>query len=216
MWSYALRNKIQIIMAIINKIINNFNRPNEIDFKIAYYGPGLAGKTTNIEYLKDTLGCNKKSKIIDYSIGHGHVITFNFHPSILIGGQSTKFTLMTKVGHIYSKEAEMEVLKEANGIIFVADSQIARMYANEEQLNSLKVNLAELNYNYFDLPMVIQLNKRDLKEIECVASMINLFKERKDIKYFSSVAYRGVNVFETLKEVMKQTINKYKLQNKIK
>src|SRR5690242_2191458 len=103
------------------------NQQEEIRYKIIYYGPGLAGKSTNINYLYKNIAPERKSKISSYIIDNAHFVSFDYNPEIKINDKMVTFLIMGYIGNIFSLEAEMKVLKDVNGIIFVVDSQSERL-----------------------------------------------------------------------------------------
>src|SRR5499426_3495637 len=136
----------------------------EINCKIVYYGPGLCGKTTNIQYIYDKTGATAKGKLISLATESERTLFFDFLPIEIgtIRGFKTRFHLYTVPGQVFYDASRKLILKGVDGIVFVADSQIERMEANIESLENLRLNLTEQGYDLDRIPYVIQYNKRDL------------------------------------------------------
>jgi signal recognition particle receptor subunit beta len=176
----------------------------EINCKIVYYGPGLGGKTTNIQFIYDKTNPNTKGKLISLATETDRTLFFDFLPLDLgtVRGFKIRFHLYTVPGQVFYDASRKLILKGVDGVIFVADSQIERMEANEESVYNLQVNLKEQGYDLMNLPYVLQLNKRDLPNIVPVDEMIKKLK-KKDEPVFEAVATKGIGVFESLKAVAK-------------
>ncbi len=139
----------------------------EINCKLVYYGPGLCGKTTNLQYIYERTNPEHKGKMISLATETERTLFFDFLPLSLgeIRGFKTRFHLYTVPGQVFYDASRKLILKGVDGVIFVADSQIERMEANEESLENLRTNLAEQGYSLEKLPFVIQYNKRDLPNV---------------------------------------------------
>ena len=139
----------------------------EINCKIVYYGPGLCGKTTNLQYIYAKTSPEAKGKMISLATETERTLFFDFLPLSLgeIRGFKTRFHLYTVPGQVFYDASRKLILKGVDGVVFVADSQIERMEANIESLENLRTNLAEQGYNLDKLPYVIQYNKRDLPNV---------------------------------------------------
>ena len=176
----------------------------EINCKIVYYGPGLGGKTTNIQYVYDKTGTGAKGKLISLATETERTLFFDFLPIELgsIRGFRTRFHLYTVPGQVFYDASRKLILKGVDGVVFVADSQEARMDANVESIRNLKENLREHGYAIESVPYVLQLNKRDLPSVLPVADLVNALRI-KDEPHFEAVAPKGIGVFETLKAVVK-------------
>ena len=176
----------------------------EINCKIVYYGPGLCGKTTNIQYVFDKTGNGAKGKLISLATESERTLFFDFLPIELgtIRGFRTRFHLYTVPGQVFYDASRKLILKGVDGVVFVADSQEARMDANIESIRNLRENLLEHGYRVEKVPYVLQLNKRDLPTAVPVAELVATLRQG-DEPYFESVASKGVGVFETLKAVVK-------------
>lgn len=179
----------------------------EINCKIVYYGPGLGGKTTNLQYIYDSTAAQAKGKLISLATETDRTLFFDFLPLDLgtVRGFKTRFHLYTVPGQVFYDASRKLILKGVDGMVFVADSQRERMDANIESLFNLELNLKQHGYDLMKVPYVLQLNKRDLPN---VVSMADLTAEllRKDEPVFEGVANRGVGVFDTLKAVAKQVL----------
>ncbi|HNR38021.1 MAG TPA: ADP-ribosylation factor-like protein [Acidobacteriota bacterium] len=183
----------------------------EINCKIVYYGPGLGGKTTNIQYIYDTTNSDSKGKLISLATETDRTLFFDFLPLDLgtIRGFKTRFHLYTVPGQVFYDASRKLILKGVDGIVFVADSQDERMDANIESISNLKINLVENGFDINAIPYVLQLNKRDLPNITNIDDMVQELKVR-DEPIFEAVAIKGVGVMETLKAVAKQVIMELK------
>jgi signal recognition particle receptor subunit beta len=176
----------------------------EINCKIVYYGPGLCGKTTNLQYIYNKTSPETKGKLISLSTETDRTLFFDFLPLALgeIRGFKTRFHLYTVPGQVFYDASRKLILKGVDGVVFVADSQLERMDANLESLENLGVNLAEQGYDSNKVPTVIQYNKRDLPN---VVSLEDLRKEinLRGIPEYQAIAPTGVGVFDTLKAIAK-------------
>jgi Predicted GTPase len=179
----------------------------EINCKIVYYGPGLGGKTTNLQYIYDSTAQQSKGKLISLATETDRTLFFDFLPLDLgtVRGFKTRFHLYTVPGQVFYDASRKLILKGVDGMVFVADSQRERMDANAESLFNLELNLKQHGYDLSKLPYVMQFNKRDLPN---VVSVSDLKAEllRKDEPVFEGVANRGIGVFDTLKAVAKQVL----------
>ena len=179
----------------------------EINCKIVYYGPGLGGKTTNLQYIYDSTAQQSKGKLISLATETDRTLFFDFLPLDLgtVRGFKTRFHLYTVPGQVFYDASRKLILKGVDGVVFVADSQRERMDANAESLFNLDAKLIQYGNGLFKLPYVMQLNKRDLPN---VVSVSDLRAEliRKDEPVFEGVANRGIGVFDTLKAVAKQVL----------
>lgn len=179
----------------------------EINCKIVYYGPGLCGKTTNLQYIYNKTNPDAKGKMISLATETERTLFFDFLPLSLgeIRGFKTRFHLYTVPGQVFYDASRRLILKGVDGVVFVADSQEARFEANIESLENLRTNLADQGYNLDKLPYIVQYNKRDMPE---VMSVEDLRKELNPtgVPDFAAVATQGEGVFETLKAVAKQVL----------
>ncbi len=183
----------------------------EINCKIVYYGPGLGGKTTNLQYVYDKTNPDAKGKMISLATETERTLFFDFLPLALgtIRGFKTRFHLYTVPGQVFYDASRKLILKGVDGVVFVADSQLERMDANIESVENLKENLMEQGYDLAKVPYVIQYNKRDLDNI-ATAEELQKALNPMNVPWFEGVAPSGDGVFETLKAVAKQVLLKLK------
>ncbi len=183
----------------------------EINCKIVYYGPGLCGKTTNLQYIYKKTSPEAKGKMISLATETERTLFFDFLPLSLgeIRGFKTRFHLYTVPGQVFYDASRKLILKGVDGVVFVADSQVERMEANIESLENLKENLAEQGYDYGRIPKVIQYNKRDLPNAAPTAEMRGLLNPTA-APDFEGVAFRGDGVFETLKAIARFVLTELK------
>ncbi len=183
-------------------LINYSSR--EINVKIVYYGPGLCGKTTNIQYIYDKVSPDTKGKLITLATEMDRTLFFDFLPLELgtVKGFKTRFHLYTVPGQVYYDASRKLILRGTDGIVFVADSQTNRYDANIESLYNLHENLAEYNLKLDELPYAIQYNKRDLPDLITVPDLEEELNP-KHYPAFEAVAVDGIGVFDTLKAVAK-------------
>lgn len=190
----------------------------EITAKIVYYGPGLCGKTTNLQFIYDSLPSNSKSKMLSLATKTDRTLFFDFLPLDLgkIRGMRTKLQLYTVPGQVYYNSTRQLVLKGADGIVFVADSQDFALDANLESLQNLEDNLKRQGVRIREIPVVMQYNKRDLPNAMPVAEMDAEINKTLHGPSFQSVATTGIGVEETLKGVtqlvLSHLIKKYNLE----
>jgi signal recognition particle receptor subunit beta len=188
-------------------LINYSSR--EINCKIVYYGAGLCGKTTNIQYVYNKVDPGTKGKLITLATEMDRTLFFDFLPLELgtVKGFKTRFHLYTVPGQVYYDASRKLILRGVDGIVFVADSQASRFDANIESLYNLHENLDEYKLKIEDIPFVIQYNKRDMPDI---ISIDELEQELNPEGYPSheAVAVTGEGVFDTLKAVAKGVLKK--------
>jgi hypothetical protein len=185
----------------------------EINVKIVFYGPGLCGKTTNLQYIFEKSSPQQKGKLISLATETDRTLFFDFLPLDLgsVRGFKTRFHLYTVPGQVFYDASRKLILKGVDGVVFVADSQEARMDANEESLRNLEENLQENGFNLKSVPYVLQFNKRDLPTAVLVDDMYRLLNFKGE-PTFEAVATKGIGVFETLKAAAKQVL--YELRNR--
>ena len=183
----------------------------EINCKIVYYGPGLCGKTTNLQYVYAKTNPEAKGKMISLATETERTLFFDFLPLSLgeIRGFKTRFHLYTVPGQVFYDASRKLILKGVDGVVFVADSQVERMEANMESLENLRVNLGEQGYDYDRIPAVVQYNKRDLPNAVAVDELRNVLNPRR-LPEYQAVAPTGVGVFDTLKAVAKLVLTELK------
>ena len=179
----------------------------EINCKIVYYGPGLGGKTTNLQYIYDTSAPQQKGKLISLATETDRTLFFDFLPLELgtVRGFKARFHLYTVPGQVFYDASRKLILKGVDGVVFVADSQRERMDANHESLWNLETNLKGQGYDLMKIPYVLQLNKRDLNNIISVEDLAGEL-QRKGEPVVEAVASTGAGVFDTLKAVAKQVL----------
>ena len=185
----------------------------EINCKIVYYGPGLCGKTTNLQYIYDRTNPSAKGKLISLATETDRTLFFDFLPLDLgsVRGFKTRFHLYTVPGQVFYDASRKLILKGCDGVVFVADSQEPRMEANIESLKNLEANLKEQGYDLKTMPYVLQLNKRDLPTSMSPEELYPLLNYKGE-PTFEAIAPKGVGVFDTLKAVAKLVL--VELKNK--
>ena len=176
----------------------------EINCKLVYYGPGLGGKTANLQWVYDHTTSNQKGKMVSLATETDRTLFFDFLPLDLgsVRGFRTRFHLYTVPGQVFYEASRRLILKGADGVVFVADSQEERLDANLETLDNLREHLKDHNLDFETIPYVLQLNKRDLPNILAVEEL----KKQLNVKLepaVEAVAVTGQGVFDTLKEVAK-------------
>jgi mutual gliding-motility protein MglA len=183
----------------------------EINCKIVYYGPGLCGKTTNLQYIYNKTNPEAKGKMISLATETERTLFFDFLPLSLgeIRGFRTRFHLYTVPGQVFYDASRKLILKGVDGVVFVGDSQMERTEANIESLENLKDNLEEQGYDLEKIPYVIQYNKRDLPNASPLAELEEMLNPRKVVS-FEAVATKGIGVFDTLKAVAKLVLTELK------
>ncbi|MEZ4414157.1 MAG: ADP-ribosylation factor-like protein [Gemmatimonadota bacterium] len=179
----------------------------EINCKIVYYGTGLGGKTTNLEYVYEKINPDTKGKMISLATETDRTLFFDFLPIDLgeIRGFKTRFHLYTVPGQVYYNASRKLILKGVDGLVFVADSQEGRSEANIEAMHNLYENIESYGYEMDKLPFVIQYNKRDLPNVLAVEEMRAQLNPT-GVPDFEAVAVQGKGVFETLQAVSKLVV----------
>ena len=183
----------------------------EINCKIVYYGPGLCGKTTNLQYIYAKTNPEAKGKMISLATETERTLFYDFLPLSLgeIRGFRTRFHLYTVPGQVFYDASRKLILKGVDGVVYVADSQIERMEANIESLDNLRQNLVEQGYNLDQLPYVVQYNKRDLQDVAPISELSELLNPTR-VPEYEAVATTGQGVFDTLKAVAKLVLTELK------
>lgn len=176
----------------------------EINCKLVYYGPGLGGKTTNLEYVYEKVNPDTRGKLISLATEQERTLFFDFLPVDLgaIRGFRTRFHLYTVPGQVYYNASRRLILKGVDGLVFVADSQAERMDANIAALENLYENLSDYGYEPTQIPIVLQWNKRDLPSAVPVAELSRQLNPM-GLQEYEAVAVSGAGVFDTLKGVSK-------------
>jgi len=179
----------------------------EINCKIVYYGPGLCGKTTNLQHIYNKSAEGTKGKMISLATETERTLFFDFLPLALgeIRGFKTRFHLYTVPGQVFYDASRKLILKGVDGVVFVADSQDERLDANIESLENLKDNLEEQGFELSKLPFVIQYNKADLPNTTPIEELRSLLNPA-GVPDMTACAMTGEGVFETLKMVAKQVL----------
>ncbi len=192
-------------MAIINLM------EKQINCKIVYYGTGLGGKTTNLKYIYSQLSPQTRGEIVMLQTETERTLFFDFMSLDLgtVAGFTTRFSLYTVPGQVEYNASRRLILNGADGIIFVADSDVLRSSENIESLHNMDDNLGEYGLTLDSLPWVIQYNKRD---ISSAMSLDRLERECNvhNVPSFEAIAMDGRGVFATLKAVTKQVLNRLK------
>jgi signal recognition particle receptor subunit beta len=198
--------------ALLRKALSFINfAAREINCKIVYYGAGLGGKTTNLQVIYQKTAEQQKGKMISLATETERTLFFDFLPLDLgsVRGFKTRIHLYTVPGQVFYDASRKLILRGVDGIVFVAYSQEQRMDANVEALDNLMSNLQEHGYDFNKIPYVLQLNKRDLPNI-LSPEALNKELRKKNEAVVEAVAFQGVGVFETLKEIARQVLTELK------
>ena len=183
----------------------------EINCKLVYYGPGLGGKTANLQWIYDHTGNSQKGKMISLATETDRTLFFDFLPIDLgtVRGFKTRLHLYTVPGQVFYEASRKLILKGADGVVFVADSQEERLDANLETLENLREHLKEHHLDFNTLPYVLQCNKRDLPGVLPVEELARQLQVKNE-PVTEAVAFTGKGVFETLREVAKLVLTELK------
>jgi signal recognition particle receptor subunit beta len=183
----------------------------EINCKLVYYGPGLGGKTANLQWIYDHTGSTQKGKMISLATETDRTLFFDFLPIDLgtVRGFKTRIHLYTVPGQVFYEASRKLILKGADGVVFVADSQEERLDANLETLDNLREHLKEHKLDFQTIPYVLQLNKRDLPGVLSVEELTKQLQVKSE-PVMEGVAVTGQGVFETLREVAKLVLAELK------
>jgi signal recognition particle receptor subunit beta len=189
--------------------INYANK--EINCKIVYYGAGMSGKTTNIQYIYENTQKDQRGKLVTLSTENERTLFFDFLPLAVgdVRGYKTRFHLYTVPGQTFYEVSQQFILKGVDGVIFVADSQENRMEANIQSFELLERNLEYQGYDIGKVPLVFQYNKRDLADVVSVRELEATFNPMRH-PHHEAVASRGEGVMETLQAVCQQVIRDLK------
>ncbi len=179
----------------------------EINCKIVYYGPGLCGKTTNIQWIYEQANPDKRGKLVSLATETDRTLFFDFLPLDMgtVKGFKVRFHLYTVPGQVFYDASRKLILRGCDGVIFVADSQRPRMEANIESIANLATNLKENGFDIRTIPYVLQLNKRDMPSAAPVEEMERLLRFRNE-PMIEAVASQGTGVIETLKACARQIL----------
>jgi signal recognition particle receptor subunit beta len=174
----------------------------EIHCKIVYYGPGLCGKTKNLQFLHERTSPSRRGQLISLATPNERTLFFDFLPLDVgsLRGFQTRLHLYTVPGQVFYDAARRAILRGVDGIVFVADSQEARLAANVESIRNLEKNLREQGYEIAEIPYVLQLNKRDLSSAMPAAELSRLLTIKGE-PTLEATAATGAGVFETLKAI---------------
>lgn len=180
----------------------------EIHCKIVYYGPSLGGKTTNIQWVYAKTAKDQGRELNIMGTENERTLFFDFLPLFVgdIRGYKTRFHLYTVPGQVVYDASRKLIMKGLDGVIFVADSQAERMEENVESLKNLEINLKQQGYDIREIPLIIQYNKRDLKNLVPVSEMRRILNKYNSPD-FEAVASAGTGVFESLKTVSKTVVS---------
>jgi len=176
--------------------------------KIVYYGPGLCGKTTNLHHIYAKTSPQSRGEMVSLETETDRTLFFDLLPIDVgvIGGFKTRLQLYTIPGQVFYNTTRKLVLKGVDGIVFVADSQKAMLDANLESFKNLRENLAEIGLSIDEIPLVLQINKRDLPNIATADDDVDVIDPERKYDFVEAVASRGDGVFETLKVISKLTL----------
>lgn len=182
-------------------------RKREVLIKLVYYGPGLVGKTTNLSYVFERTDPGVRSPLLPHATENTRTISFDFRPKSLgpIDGYAIRFQLMTTPSPLFYDESRRFALKGADGVVFVADSQVERTAANAESLQNLNEYLASHGTRIGETPLVVQYNKRDLPNAAPVSELSRLLNPL-HVPELEATARLGEGVFDTLKAIAKAAI----------
>jgi signal recognition particle receptor subunit beta len=176
--------------------------------KIVYYGPGLCGKTTNLHHIYAKTSPQSRGEMVSLETETDRTLFFDLLPIDVgvIGGFKTRLQLYTIPGQVFYNTTRKLVLKGVDGLVFVADSQMAMLDANLESFKNLRENLGEIGLSIDEIPLVLQLNKRDLPNIAPAEAVVDVIDPERKFDFVEAVASRGDGVFETLKVISKLTL----------
>ncbi len=181
----------------------------EIIVKVVYYGPGLSGKTTNLQYLHSVLEPNRRGKLLSLSTEADRTLFFDFLPVEVgkIKDFSIRFQLYTVPGQVRYNATRKLVLKGADAVVFVADSQREMREQNIESLKNMRENLIANNINPDEIPLILQYNKRDLSNILSIAELNKDLNEGRKYEYVEAIAIDGTGVEDSFQRITKLAIN---------
>jgi mutual gliding-motility protein MglA len=188
-------------------VLNHVNK--ELTAKIVFYGPGLCGKTTNIKYIYEAMDEDRRGKILSLSTNSDRTLFFDFLPVDAgeLSGFKVKLQLYTVPGQVFYENTRKRVLKGADGIVFVADSQEKMLDADKASLQQMLISLEENGTRREDIPIVMQYNKRDLPDI-CTVEELDAALNTGNYPFFEAIASEGIGVEDTLESVSKLVIKR--------
>jgi hypothetical protein len=180
----------------------------EIDIKIVYYGPPLSGKTTNLEQIHSRMAHKKQSELVSLKADGDRTLFFDFLPLEIgqIGGLKPRFNLYTVPGQSMYRATRRLILEDVDGLAFVADSQRSRMADNERSFREMKRHLQSYGYRWYDVPLVLQYNKRDVADRIPESILQRRLNPDSALPYFNSIAVEGRGVIETLKHLINSVL----------
>jgi signal recognition particle receptor subunit beta len=177
-------------------------------FKIVYYGPGLCGKTTNLQQIFARLKPEQKltQSIIEIPTQTDQTLSFDFMPLSVgkIGSYTVKLSFYTVPGQVHYQASRKLILQDADGVVFVADSQPAIRQQNRQTLSEMKNYLKAQNLG--EIPMVLQFNKRDLTNVMSVEEMARDLQGEREAPWFEAAAIEGIGVMETMQTIIRMTV----------
>lgn len=181
----------------------------EIHCKIVYYGPGMCGKTSNLQYIHAQVPRDTKGDLLSIATETERTLFFDFLPLDLgkVRGFQTRFHLYTVPGQVLYERTRVAVLNGSDGVVFVADSQRSKLEENIKSLKELAVNITRQNKKFQEFPMVLQYNKRDLNDVLPVP-VLDKYLNGMNWQRYEAVATTGVGVFDTLKAISKLVISR--------
>ncbi len=188
----------------------------EIQFKVVYYGPALGGKTSSLVYIHSRIGPSYRGDLISLATSADRTLFFDFLPinALTLHGFRMKFQLYTVPGQVIYNTTRQLVLRNVDGVVFVADSQWEKMEENVGSIRNLEENLQKQGLLLDQIPIVLQFNKRDLSNVSPVNYLEYLLNNRKKrLPSFESVASTGMNVFAALDTVTQSLLHKFKKEN---
>lgn len=187
----------------------------EIYFKIVYYGPGMGGKTSNLQYIHKSIPQQNKGNLVSLATDADRTLFFDFLPldAVKVHGFTTKFQLYTVPGQVHYNATRKLVLRGVDGVAFVADSQWNKMRENVESFRNLEENLTEYGYSLEEIPYVLQYNKRDMDNIAPIEYLEFLLNRReRRAPSFSSIATTGQGIFDTLNRISKLVLHRLNME----
>lgn len=187
----------------------------EINCKIVYYGPGMSGKTTNLKHVFSKVPGHLRGEMVSLATEDERTLFFDFLPLDLgtVQGFKTRFHLYTVPGQVFYNASRKLILRGVDGIVFVADSAPNRLRANAESMRNLRENLAEHGIDVKEVPIVLQINKRDLPDALPTSMIRSVIDPQNELQLFEAMSDKGVGVFETLKTVSRLVLERLS-QNK--
>jgi mutual gliding-motility protein MglA len=194
-------------MVLINRIMK------EITLKIVYYGPGLSGKTTNIEHIYKNIAASNRGKMVSVKTETERTLFFDFLPVDIgrVKGMNLRTHLYSVAGQVFYDASRRLILKGCDGIIFVIDGQVERLDANIESLENLKKNMLMNSLIFDKVPLVMQYNKTDLPNSMKIEELQKIFNPDGRYQEFNANALTGRNVFETFKTIVRLIIKDLKI-----